>query len=252
MKHILIYPVGSTEACACAVACLERAGFSLTDHPSPEVTHLLLDIPSFAGDGSLRGGGSLDSILERLPAGITVIGGKLKHPALSGHAALDLLQDAEYLAWNAAITAECALRVAYPLLPTVLPDTPTLIIGWGRIGKCLAKLLSALGCPVTIAARNPAARAMAAALGWNAVDIPQIPEILPDVRLLFNTAPAPVVNANQLDKYKNCVKIDLASSPGLEGCDILYARALPGRYAPESSGRLIAETILRHFREGTL
>ena len=252
MKQILIYPVGATDACAYAGAYLEQAGLPLTDHPSPEVTHVLLDVPSFAPDGSLRDGGSLPMVLERLPSELAVIGGKLKHPALSGHPVLDLLRDADYLARNAAITAECALRIAGSLLPTILPDTPTLVIGWGRIGKCLAKLLSAQGCPVTIAARNPADRAMAAALGWNAVDIPEIPEILPDIRLLFNTAPAPVLDARILDKYRKCVKIDLASIPGLEGCDIIYARGLPGQYAPESSGKLIAETILRHLKEGTL
>lgn len=252
MNRILIYPVGSTDACACAGAYLERAGCSLTDHPAPEVTHLLLDVPSFAPDGSLRGGGSLPGVLERLPAGVTVIGGKLDHPALAGHTVLDLLQDAEYLARNAAITAECALRVAGSGLPTILPDTPALIIGWGRIGKCLTKKLSALSCPVTIAARKPADRAMAAALGWNAVEIPKIPDILPDIRLLFNTVPAPILDAGILNKYKNCVKIDLASSPGLDGSDIVYARGLPGQYVPESSGALIARRILRHLKEGTL
>lgn len=252
MEHILIYPIGATDACAFAGACLEQAGFSLTDHPAPEVTHLLLDVPSFVSDGSLRGGGSLSGVLERLPVGITVIGGKLKHPALAGHPTLDLLQDDEYLARNAAITAECALRVAYPLLPAILPETPALVIGWGRIGKCLTKLLGGLGCSVTVAARNSKDRAMAAALGWNAVDIPQIPNILPDIRLLFNTVPAPILSASLLDKYRDCVKIDLASSPGLGGYDVVYARGLPGQYAPESSGRLIAETIQRYFREGTL
>lgn len=252
MEHVLIYPRGATDACTHAAAFLERAGYSLTDHPSPEVTHLLLDVPSFAVDGQLRGGGSLQSVLEMLPVGTTVIGGNLKSPALSGHRVFDLLQEPAYVAQNAAITAQCALRVAGSLLSTILPDTTTLVIGWGRIGKCLVKLLDALGCPVTVAARKPADRAMAEALGWKAVDISRIPELLPEIRLLFNTAPAPVLDAAVLDGCKKCVKIDLASRPGLEGCDVIYARGLPGQYAPESSGRLISETITRYLREGTL
>lgn len=252
MKHVLIYPIGTTDACASAGAYLAQAGLSLTDHPSPEVTHLLLDVPSFAADGSLRGGGSLTDALERLPAGITVIGGKLNHPALTDYPVLDLLLDPEYLARNGAITAECALRVACPLLSTVLPDTPTLVIGWGRIGKSLTKLLSGLGCPVTIAARNPTDRAMAAALGYKTADIQQIPGILPGIRLLFNTAPAPILDSDALDGFRKCIKIDLASSPGLEGRDVIYARGLPGQYAPESSGKLIASTIMHHLREGTI
>lgn len=252
MNHVLIYPIGATEACAFAGAFLEQSGFHLTDHPTPEVTHLLLDVPSFAADGSLRNGGSLTDALERLPAGITVIGGKLNHPALTDYPVLDLLQDPVYLARNGAITAECALRVACPLLSTVLPDAPALVIGWGRIGKSLTKLLSGLGCPVTIAARKPEDRAMAAALGYKAVDIQRIPGILPDIRLLFNTVPAPILDSSVLDGFSRCIKIDLASSPGLNGRGVLYARGLPGQYAPESSGRLIANTIVRHLREGTI
>ena len=252
LNHVLIYPIGTTDACAYAGAFLEQSGFHLTDHPTPEVTHLLLDVPSFAADGSLRGGGSLTDALERLPAGITVIGGKLNHPVLTDYPVLDLLLDPEYLARNGAITAECALRVAYPLLSTVLPDTPALVIGWGRIGKSLTKLLSNLGCPVTIAARNPADRAMATALGYNTADIQRIPGILPGICLLFNTAPAPILDSGALDEFGKCIKIDLASSPGLEGPDVVYARGLPGQYAPESSGKLIAGTIARHLREGTI
>jgi hypothetical protein len=41
------------------------------------------------------------------------------------------------------------------------------------------------------------------------------------------------------------VKIELASSPGLEGDDVIEALGLPGKYAPETSGKLIARTILR-------
>lgn len=252
MKRILMYPVGSTDACSFAGIHLEKAGFALTDHPSPDVTHLLLDVPSFAADGSVRGGGSLSEVLERLPAHVTVVGGNLEHPALAGYPIGDLLQDAEYVARNAAITAECALRVAGNRLATVLSDTPALVIGWGRIGKCLAKLLSGLGCPITIAARNPDDRAMAAALSWEAVDLPEIPGVLPHIGLIFNTVPAPILGADVLDAYDKCVKIDLASRAGLTGRNVLYARGLPGQYAPASSGRLIADTITRLFREGLL
>ena len=46
------------------------------------------------------------------------------------------------------------------------------------------------------------------------------------------------------------MKIDLASEKGLGGEDVIWARGLPGIHAPESSGRLIAETCLRLGMEG--
>ena len=59
MNPVLIYHRGTTAACAQAAAVLSDAGLKLVDHPTPEVTHLLLDVPSFASEGALRGGGTI-------------------------------------------------------------------------------------------------------------------------------------------------------------------------------------------------
>ena len=235
-KH-LIYPIGSGSACRYASAFLEQAGLALVDHPTPEVTHLLLDVPSKEW---------AEKTLEMLPHYITVIGGNLNQPALEGYRKLDLLQDEGYLSKNAMITAECALQAAAPLLTTTLYRTSVLIIGWGRIGKCLGNLLKAMGSDVTIAARKPADRAILEALGYKAC---QLSDPLTRYRLIFNTAPELILTKSRLDQCRNCVKIDLASRDGLEGDDVVRARGLPGIYAPESSGQLIAETILRLLKE---
>lgn len=250
LKDMLIFPAGTTPACGFAADYLQKAGIPLVDHPTPEVTHLMLDVPSFAPDGNLRGGSHPKTILERLPASVTVIGGNLTHPALGGYATMDLLLDTQYLTENAAITADCALRVAAPHMTTVFTEIPVCIIGWGRIGKCLGALLKQVGADVTIAARKESDRAMIQALGAKAVDIGDIPGLLPGCRLLYNTVPEIVVPRHAFARCKNCVKIELASAPGLQGDDVLSAKGLPGAYAPESSGELIAKTILRLAREG--
>lgn len=247
---MILYPIGSTQACVCAASRLKQHGAALVDHPTPEVTHLLLDIPSFDGLGRLRGGGELQPVLERLPASITVIGGNLKHPALKDYQTLDLLQDAGYLAENAAITADCALRAAAPALKHAFRQCPTLVIGWGRIGKCLAQLLRAIGTPVTVAARKETDRAMIRALGYDALDIPDISERINKFRLLFNTVPETVLSQ---EPPRECTAVELASRNGIIGKNVIIARGLPGKYAPESSGQLIAETILHYYnKEETL
>lgn len=246
MKSVLLYPIGNTEAVRFAVSILHKEGISVIDHPAPEVTHLLLDVPGFTADGHLRSGEDVDNYLERLPPSITVAGGNLNHPALAEYHAMDFLQDENYLCANAAITADCALQVAAPMLKTTFADTPILVIGWGRIGKCLAKILKRLGTDVTVASRKERDRAMLTALGYRAVDY-DAP--LAPYRLIFNTVPAPVFTREN-QPHRDCIKIDLASEPGLWGEDVISARGLPGRYTPESSGRLIAETFLRLYREG--
>lgn len=249
MKNILIYPAGSTEACSYAAGALQRRGFALTDHPTPDITHLLLDIPSFRPDGMLRGGQDLADLLPMLSEQVIVVGGNLNHPSLAGYPKMDLLADPDYLSQNAAITADAAIRVAAPFLKTTFRDTPTLLLGWGRIGKCLVKLLRALDCPVTVAARNDADRAMLRALGYDATDFLSLTQDLSRFRLLFNTVPAAILNEQDLSDCRDCIKIELASQSGLVGPDVVIARGLPGIHAPLSSGKLIADTFYRIWKE---
>lgn len=249
MVSTLVYAGGSTPASGHAVDFLKHSGIPIIHHPSPEITHLLLDVPSFAPDGSLRGGGEAETLLSMLPTGITVLGGNLQHPALKGYMCLDLLKDPDYVAVNAAITAHCALRIAAEKLPVVFAGCPALVIGWGRIGKCLGQMLKALGARVTIGARNPSDRAMASALGYETVDTAALEKEISRYRLIFNTAPEAILSQTQLSKCGSCVKIDLASRKGLLSDDVIWAKGLPGVYAPESSGALIAETVLEFLKE---
>lgn len=249
MKDILFFPVGTTQACNYASDFLRQYGISLTDHPTPEVTHLLLDVPSFDPKGNLRDGTSAKAILERIPPSVTVVGGNLTHPVLNGYKCLDLLNDAFYLAQNASITAECAVQAAAPHLATTWSDTPTLIIGWGRIGKCLSLLLHKMGADVTVAVKKEADLAMVRALQMQSTPIEEIDAAPSKYRLLFNTVPESIISEEELSRFQNCVKIELASKPGLEGSGIVHAKGLPGIYAPESSGKLITSTIMRLLKE---
>lgn len=249
LKTPLFYAAGSTRACRYAADALANAGYRITDHPSPDVTHLLLDVPSFDSKGNLRGGQDPELLLSMLPDQICVIGGKLNHPALSSYETIDLLAQERYLVANAAITAHCALKVAAPYLQTILADTPTLIVGWGRIGKCLADLLYGLHCPVTVTARKEQDRCILRSLGYSAVTPAEIPQILGSTQLLFNTVPQPVIPKESLAAAEHCIQIELASQPGLSGPNVIPALGLPGVYAPESSGKLIAEVLISHFQE---
>lgn len=245
MRQILLYPVGNTDACRYAANYLHQAGVPLVDHPTPEATHLLLDIPSFRADGNLRDGTDPVRILERLPKSITVIGGSLNFPVLENHKTIDLLQQEHYLAKNAAITADCALRLAAPLLDCTFSDAPTLVIGWGRIGKCLAQKTRDLGASVTVAVRKESDHAILQALGYHAIYVSQIPSFLSSFQILFNTIPTLILSESVSIQHSDIHMFDLASCTGLEGGHIIQARGLPSRYAPKSSGRLIADSVLQ-------
>jgi len=228
---------------------LESLGLPVTTEPSENVGYLLLDVPSFNTEGLLHSGESVERLLGKIPHDVCVCGGNLNHPALKNYRTVDFLQDPNYLAQNAYITAECALDVALPYLPITLRNCPTLIIGWGRIGKCLGHILSALCADVTIAARKETDRAMIRALGYRTADTLHIADQLGSYRLIFNTAPVPLLDSTQMTKcHPGCVKIELASKNGMDGDDVIIARGLPGIHMPESSGHLIADTFLKFYQ----
>ena len=236
MENALFYTAGHSDALHHTIRYLQCVGYQFSSVPTQDVTHLLLPVPSLMPDGTIRGGGNLNQLLSSLPANVHIIGGNL--PEL--HKYTDLLKIPAYEAENAYITAHCAIQLILNQLPRTLRGCKILVIGWGRIGKCLASLLKNLEASVTVAARKESDRAMINALGYNAKDTFYLTDS--DYQAILNTVPHPLLKSENSE----CLKIDLASSPGILGEDVIIARGLPGKMAPESSGELIAHTILQY------
>lgn len=239
MSKFLFSTYGHSPALLHARNALLSWGYDVSPNPW-EATHLVLPVPSFDENGMVKGGGCLSALLPQLRGDVTIFGGNLDF--LQGKK-VDFLRDEHYLLENAAITAQCALK--YAQFP---PGAAVLIIGWGRIGKCLAALLWAMEADVTVAARKEDDRAMAHALGYHAEIPEELGHNLNKFRLICNTAPAAVLSEEQVSHCReNCLKIDLASVRGIADSHVIWARGLPGRDTPESSGKLIAKTVIRHL-----
>lgn len=173
-----------------------------------------------------------------------VIGGNLDNKLPHS---IDLLKDAIYLASNAAITAEGALGLILPQLKNTLENSPTLILGWGRIGKALAKKLQQLGIPVSVYARKESDQAMLHALGYDLFS----PNDLPKYHCIVNTATAPILDDNDISYVNpNCYLLDLASKKYIPGDRVVHGRGLPGKCKPEASGELIAKTVANYLQGG--
>ena len=243
MGDYIIYAAGYSPAMGYCIQKLKREGFTIISEPSMQATHLLLPVPSFTPDGSIVGGGNIRTLLTLLPRNIVVIGGNLDCPELVDYHTVDLLQDEMYLAQNANITAHCAIKLALNQLPVILEGCKALVIGWGRIGKCLARLLRQMGADVTLCARKEKDLCAAASLGYGVTDYNSVN--LGDYRVVFNTVPVMVFP----DCPGGALKVDLASRLGLGSSDVIWARGLPGKDAPESSGNLIAKTLIPILRK---
>ena len=228
--------VQRSEAIRFASRYLTDLGIDVTDKCAPDVTHVLLPVPSFQ-----NGDEYLAHLLTKLPDELTISGGNLHSPLLEGYRCIDFLQDPYYLAQNAAITAESAVRLLEKQCD--LTEKRALIIGWGRIGKCLCPLMKEKGATVTVAARKIPDLAMIQALSYGSISIADAPEATKQFDIILNTIP--VLLFPQIQTSPDCILMELASKPGMTGPNIIDARGLPGRISPIKSGKLIAETFLR-------
>ena len=237
MRQKRICCPGGSEAVRCAAAFLGELGFEITTAPDGDAAHLLLPVPSFPAAEPF-----LEDTLRDLSKEVLISGGNLGE-RFSGYRTVDFLKDPYYLAENAAITASCALKIAENRMGNSLAGCPVLVVGWGRIGKCLCRLLENAGADVTAAARKDTDRAMIRALGCDGISMEDAAAELTRYRVIFNTVPAMVLP--DLKARQDAVILELASIPGMSGANIISARGLPGKMAPEASGRLIARTFLR-------
>lgn len=154
----------------------------------------------------------------------------------------DFLDDEDFAIYNAIPTAEGALEIAMRETKKTLHSSNCLILGYGRIGKVLADLLKGVHTNVFVAARKDEDFAWIKFNGYKGVQYSELKNILPNIDLLFNTVPAPVIKEELNYMKKDTVIIDLASKPG--GVDFEMAKeigikaelslGLPGIVAPES------------------
>lgn len=201
-------------------------------------------------DYLLYGAPTKPETMADFTTGQTVIGGNLDFLSDSVQR-IDLLKDPYYLSANAAITAEAALGMILQQLKCSIPKAKILILGWGRIGKCLTHQLHHLNAEVSVYARRQEAQAMLRALGYHPIEPAQLRKRLRQFHCIVNTAPAPILSAEDMVQLRpGCFKLELSSGLFLPGEGTVHARGLPGKCKPEASGVLIADTVLRHLGGG--
>ena len=175
---------------------------------------------------------------------------------------VDYFRRPELECLNAVPTAEGCLAMLLQLRQRTIWESDFLVLGYGRVGRAVARRLELLGGHVTVAARNGEQRANARCAGHHAAPLTALAEILPAFDTVINTIPAMVLPRALLQRLPpESLVIDLASRPG--GTDFAaaaelgiraeHALALPGKCAPRTAGTLIAQTVLSLLEErGTL
>ena len=84
---------------------------------------------------------------------------------------------------------------------------------------------------------------MISALGSRGISITDAARESIHYDIIINTVPAMILT--NLRSKETSIILELASSPGISGRNILDCRGLPAKTAPKESGQLIAKTFLR-------
>lgn len=171
---------------------------------------------------------------------------------------MDYFRCPELECLNAVPTAEGCLALLLQLRQRTVWESDFLVLGYGRVGRAVARRLGLLGGRVTVVARNPEQRANARCAGHHAAPMAALAELLQRHDAVINTIPAMVLPREMLRQLPpESLVIDLASRPGGTdfaaaaelGVQTEHALALPGKCAPRTAGMLIAQTVLTLLEE---
>ena len=159
---------------------------------------------------------------------------------------------------NTIATAEGAIEIAIANTNKILHGSDVLVLGFGRIGKVLARKLAGLSTKVTCAARKEEDLAWIKAYGHRATNINLIGKNLNEFDVIINTIPQMILTSEKLEYVKKeCLLIDLASNPGgidkkaakEKGLQLVWALSLPGKVAPTTTAEFIKDTIYNILKE---
>ena len=154
---------------------------------------------------------------------------------------IDIMKREELAVLNTISTAEGTIEIAIANTNKIIHGSNVLILGFGRIGKVLARKMAGLSAKVTCAARKEEDLAWIRAYGHKEANINVLGENLAEYDLIINTVPHLILTKERMQYVKDdCLLIDLASNPG--GIDkkaakdknlkLIWALALPRKSSP--------------------
>lgn len=206
----------------------------------------------------------LGDVYKYVKPGGKILGGKMPKSFCdnANYSFEDYAQDEFLLYKNAVLTAQACISLLMTQTQKPVTNLKITIVGYGRIGRFLARYLLPLGALVTVVTSSDKTHAFCNAEGIRSYCVETADDItsetLKDCDVILNTAPKRLFFGSSLKLLnKKTVYFELASPP--YGIDFLQAQqfkiktvkafGLPGRYFPESACDCILEIILKHLGE---
>lgn len=167
---------------------------------------------------------------------------------------VDIMKFEEFAILNTVSTAEATISIIIENTKITLQNSKCLIMGFGRIGKILAKKLQDLSVNVECVATNNIEEAWGKAYGYNMTtfgDIKYRNKNLKDYDIIINTIPKVILKREFENINNDTLVIDLASKPyGIDRdmikekrFNFIEALGLPGKTAPITSAKNIKKIV---------
>lgn len=153
---------------------------------------------------------------------------------------------------NSIPSAEGVLQIAMEKLPITIHDSSSFVLGFGRLGKTLARMLKGIGANTTVVARKRADLSRIFEMGYRPLHCSEMHQLISEADVIFNTVPVLILDEKLLSLLrKDTLILDIASAPGGTdftaakrlGLNAILAPSLPGIAAPKTSGKILAQVI---------
>lgn len=183
-----------------------------------------------------------------------IIGGKFSELQIeefekNGNRVFDLMKYEELAQKNVIPTVEGIIKIIIENTDITINDSNIAVIGFGRIGKRLSKILFEMGAHVYCSDNKKEEVANIELCGYNVIENICAGK---EFDVVVNTVPKMIIREKELIKLgKNTLIVDVASKPGgidynyanQNNYNVIHALGIPGKIAPITAAKYIEEII---------
>lgn len=159
---------------------------------------------------------------------------------------------------NTIPTAQGILKAMIDNIDYTIHSSKCAVFGYGRVARVTADVLKSIGADVTVCARKSGDITSAKICGMKGCRISDFRNIAHEYNIIINTVPSVIIDRNILSNLRpDCLIIDVASAPfGTDfaaaydlGLNAMQCSSLPGKVAPKTAGKIIADGIINIIKE---
>ena len=197
-----------------------------------------------------------NTFLNDLSENLTLISGNLPESQLKILNAkqirhINVMEDEIFAIKNSILTAEGVLANVLEKTQKSIFEQKFLILGTGRCGKAIAKVFSDLNLDFSLSSFDEKNFALAHIFSSSNYFKEEVFEVLKNFDVIINTVPAKIISEEYVKTIKDgALYLEIASTQSINTAqnlqfDYVLCPALPTKYASDTAGKYLFESIIR-------